>query len=270
MSIIQPSKLKIVYSPRGRADEYARQRDYPGQIPLAVNLYTGCGHGCAYCYAPAVLRCDRAMYAQDAVPKKDALERFEKDCAYLQSAGNRAPIFASFTTDPLNPMDRVYMLTHRAVDIAHKHGQRVNLLTKCGLDDHTMDLLDRLHKGPGGDILGVTLTTFRDTEFEPFAGPPCQRFNLLNEVHEQGIETRVSFEPVLFPDETLRMIREVRSITTLIQVGKLNAQANESPAVRAIRTSINWGEFGRQAEALLKSLPGEWYIKDDLRKEMAR
>ena len=32
----------IIYRPSGAAQEYA---------PFAANLYLGCSHGCAYCYA---------------------------------------------------------------------------------------------------------------------------------------------------------------------------------------------------------------------------
>ena len=33
---------KPIYEPSGRAREYGE---------LAVNIYTGCNHGCSYCYA---------------------------------------------------------------------------------------------------------------------------------------------------------------------------------------------------------------------------
>lgn len=36
--------MHIIYKTTGRAREYSE---------LAVNLYQGCAHACAYCYAPA-------------------------------------------------------------------------------------------------------------------------------------------------------------------------------------------------------------------------
>ena len=35
--------MNAIYEPKGAAREYAE---------LACNLYTGCNHGCLYCYAP--------------------------------------------------------------------------------------------------------------------------------------------------------------------------------------------------------------------------
>lgn len=46
---------KPIYEPRGRAREYGE---------LAVNIYTGCNHGCSYCYAPAVLHRGREEFAE--------------------------------------------------------------------------------------------------------------------------------------------------------------------------------------------------------------
>lgn len=38
--------MRIIYEPKGRAREYAN---------LAANLYSGCIHGCVYCYVPQFL-----------------------------------------------------------------------------------------------------------------------------------------------------------------------------------------------------------------------
>src|SRR3972149_6634508 len=45
--------MGVIYEPTGKAREYAE---------LAVNLYSGCGHSCGYCYAPACLKKTRADF----------------------------------------------------------------------------------------------------------------------------------------------------------------------------------------------------------------
>lgn len=44
--------MKPIYEPSGAAKEYG---------DLAINIYTGCPHGCFYCFAPSVLRRDRLI-----------------------------------------------------------------------------------------------------------------------------------------------------------------------------------------------------------------
>ena len=39
--------FRPIYAPRTRAREYC---------DLAVNIYTGCSHGCTYCYARAMAK----------------------------------------------------------------------------------------------------------------------------------------------------------------------------------------------------------------------
>lgn len=50
--VINPDGISIkgcnyIYAPKGQAGEYS---------PLATNPYRGCGHKCAYCYVPQVIK----------------------------------------------------------------------------------------------------------------------------------------------------------------------------------------------------------------------
>ncbi len=63
--------MKAIYAPTGLAREYAL---------LAVNLFTGCAHGCLYCYAD-----QRAMPSREGV-----LEALEREAAAL---ANRRGLF---------------------------------------------------------------------------------------------------------------------------------------------------------------------------------
>ena len=81
--------MKIIYEPKGKAREYA---------PLAVNLYSGCSHGCTYCFGPQTLRKDKQAFSADVHPKKDALDRLQEDAIRLK--GDDREILLSFVTDP--------------------------------------------------------------------------------------------------------------------------------------------------------------------------
>ena len=76
----------------------------------------------------------------------------------------------------------------------------------------------------------------------------------------RGIKTWISFEPVLDCKRVLYAIVNLSSYVDKIKIGKLNYFPSD----------INWGDFGRKAEELCKSLGIEYYIKDSLRKEMIK
>ena len=60
----------FIYAPAGQAGEYA---------PLASNPYRGCGHACAYCYVPDVLRMRRSDFDASAELRPGFLDNLRKD-----------------------------------------------------------------------------------------------------------------------------------------------------------------------------------------------
>jgi len=67
-----------IYAPAGQAGEYA---------PLAANPYRGCGHACAYCYVPLVLKMKREEFDAGALPRPNYLQNLRKDARKYQTAG---------------------------------------------------------------------------------------------------------------------------------------------------------------------------------------
>lgn len=63
--------MTAIYEPRGKAREYAA---------LALNLYRGCAHNCAYCYAPSATYATREAFAQ-AQPRPGIIPALQKQLA---------------------------------------------------------------------------------------------------------------------------------------------------------------------------------------------
>ena len=238
----------MIYEPRGRAREYA---------PLAANLYSGCSHGCKYCYAPAATFKQKDNFHSVVKPRKRALEELEQDAAKLGHSGKR--VLLSFTTDPYQPLDEKLGLTRRAIQILHRHGLKVEILTKGGTRAaRDFDLLG------SGDAFASTLT-FLDCdmsrEWEPNAADPDDRIAAIREAHARGIPTWVSLEPVIDPRQSLEIIIKTHPYVNLFKVGTLNHHH--------LTKTIDWRTFGRRAKALLEKLGKDYYIKDDLRAYIA-
>lgn len=183
---------KAIYTTKGAAREYGR---------VGCNFYTGCPHGCEYCYLKRGITA-KTLGGTEVLLKKcfkdegDALETFcrevRKHRVILQETG----VFFSFTTDPMIPKTRD--LTISALNMLNCCRIPATILTKDAtwLDDervtiHLQAIADRKY-----DIrFGFTLTG-RD-DMEPNASTNADRINAMRRLHNMGIKTWASIEPVI-------------------------------------------------------------------------
>lgn len=236
--------MKPIYEPRGAAKEYG---DY------AINIYTGCPHGCYYCFAPNVLHRDRKQFHLHVEPRPGIVEETRKQLEREQITGKL--IHLCFTCDPY-PTGYDTSATREIIKMLKEHGNHVQILTK-GDGSCDFDLLD------SEDWYGITISCYRDVEkrkaAEPYAIPVFDRICSLREANFRGIKTWISYEPVLDAKDVLYLIK-TRTYVDRVKIGKLNYYPSD----------INWGEFGRKAEALCQELGIDYYIKDSLRAEMEK
>ena len=246
----------VIYETRGRAKEFC---------PLAINLYSGCGHRCTYCYGPDVIRRNRQDWYDRPVPRLSTLDiqrsaaRWMRDIPRLTEVGGdlwRQTILLCFVTDPYQPIEEEWKLTRQTIKILHTHGFPVTILTKAGpLAQRDFDLL-----GPA-DTFATTLTTTNampSIRWEPRAGLPGTRLHNLWSAKNAGIQTWASLEPVIDPDWTYTLIHEAHTLVSHFKIGTMNyAQPNRS---------IDWKDFATRVQILCDKLGVGYYIKKDLAK----
>jgi len=238
--------LGAIYEPKGRALEYSE---------LACNLYRGCSHGCIYCFGPAVLKIPRKEFNRPR-PRSGIMKTLRKNAEKI--AGDPRRVLMSFTTDPYQPLDDELHLSRDAIEILHEYRLAVTILTKGG--KRAIKDFDLLGKS---DEVATTLTTRSLPEqqhWEPGAASTMDRIAMLEAAKGLGLRTWVSLEPVINPEETLALIRATHQFVDLFKVGTLNYHKKKA--------EIDFGDFGRRAEALLKRLGCDYYLKEDLRKAM--
>jgi len=227
-----------IYKPKGAAKEYG---DY------AINIYTGCPHRCEYCFSPGVLRKEKEEFHTHVVPREGILDALRSQLDRSDIRGKT--IHLCFTCDPY-PTGHDTAITREIIKILKFYGNHVQLLTKSA-ETRDFDILDE------DDSFGITLDGAEDTVYVASAD---DRINALRMAHEKGIKTWVSFEPVINPEEVLRLIRVVAPFADKAKIGKLNH----------VKSDINWKAFGTEAEKLCKELKLDYYIKDALKKEMEK
>lgn len=236
-----------IYKPSGAALEYG---------DLALNIYTGCNHGCYYCFAPNVLHKTRENFAI-VEPRNDIVNEVRKQLEKEHITGKL--IHLCFTCDPY-PADIDTTPTREIIKLLKEHGNHVQILTKGGRRaERDFDLLD------ANDRFGVTYAGYTEEDWlsvakeEPNAASPYDRIVSLMEVRARGIKTWVSFEPVLCAENVLGELEHIPTDVD-VKIGKLNYHPS----------SINWHDFGHAAEEICKRRGLTYYIKDSIRAEMEK
>jgi len=238
--------MSIIYEPAGKAREYSS---------LACNLYSGCNHGCKYCYAPGIRRMERQNYLVPEA-RRNIVKDFELDCK--KNYNSEKPVLFCFMTDPYNSLESELRLTRECLKIALKHKIPVKILTKSKTVLNDIDIIKKFENHIS---VGMTIT-FNDLkkslEWEPEASIPEDRIKTLNELKNNNVKTWASFEPVIEPEESLIMMDKLKNIVDIFKIGKLNN-------FQGLDKKIDWNDFLNRSIKILRENNKPFYVKKDLR-----
>ncbi len=243
--------MQTIYESSGRAREFS---------PQALNLYIGCSHGCSFCYQPLILRRFKPEYDHAQVhPRRGIIEALRKDAPKFR--GTPRQVLLCFSCDPYCHLEEEKRITRQALEIFLENHIPVSILTKGGrrcLRD--LDLFI-----PFGDCIqvGATLTCSEEAVrqvWEPGATPTQERIDTLRELKAAGIRTFVSFEPVIYPNQTLLLARMVWDVADHFKVGKLNYQDKLPLAA----PQVDWRIFLANFLELCRGEGKPVYVKESL------
>ena len=167
--------MPILYTPKGRAREYA---------PLAANLYSGCSHGCSYCFVPTIppwkfRENARETFHENPAPRANVIRDLRRDCTKTPGAGQL--VLLCFTTDPYQPCDVQHQITRQAIQVLHNGGYNVQVLTKGG-----SRALRDLDLFTPRDAFATTMTLLspkQSAQWEPGAADPNDRIDTVAKFH---------------------------------------------------------------------------------------
>ena len=237
----------LIYPPVGSARSDAA---------LAVNVYSGCSHGCLYCYAPAATFVKRDKFFTVCDARKGSFLQ-ELRCEAMQRMRKRqgGHVLLSFTSDPYQEIDLEFNHTRRVLEILHSSGHSFVTLTKGGRRSlRNLDLYI-----PGIDEFGTTMTVTTEELrqwWEPGSDTFEGRCEALKEFNSAGIYTWISLEPVLYVDEVKRIIETTREYVDHYRIGRLNRHQHAK--------TIDWYKFaaGVTRQCLDNDIP--YFIKKEL------
>jgi len=165
-----------------------------------INPYTGCQHGCTYCYARFMKR-----FTGHKEPWGEFVDVKINAPDLLQQEINKKPpgrVWISGVCDPYQPIETRYELTKKCLEILVQHDWPITVQTKSALVLRDVELL----KGANKIEVGLTVTTGDDSIrrlFEPNAPSIKARIRALEELHLTGIRTFTMIAPMLPKAEEL-------------------------------------------------------------------
>ena len=224
-----------IYEPAGAAREYAE---------LALNLYTGCPHGCSYCYVPGIVRKRRDRFSDDVRPRAGILAALDRQLSRGGFGGRT--VHLCFTCDPY-PAGCDDEVTRDAIVLLKAAGCHVQVLTKNPLGARRdLALLG------DGDVFGVTLTG-HDHLDEPGANPETVRMRELAAAHRRGLFTWVSAEPIADPGYVLHLVEDFPWIDR-ISIGR----------DRRVADDVDWASFVWSMGAACRARGVDLRVKDSI------
>jgi DNA repair photolyase len=162
--------------------------------PYVVNPYTGCQHGCSYCYVRFMKRVTghTEPWGEFVDVKVNAAELLRQEITKKK----RERVWVSGVCDPYQPLEEKYRLTRQCLEILARNTWPVIIQTRSPLVLRDIDIL----KEARDFEVGFSVTTADDTIrklFEPGAPPINDRIQALDELHKAGIRTYAMVAPVL-------------------------------------------------------------------------
>jgi DNA repair photolyase len=186
-----PYQPKTILNKGPRADHWfwTRYSAYP---------YTGCQHGCEFCY------CRERKFCPDDDPDDFPYVIKVKQNAptLLRRALQRTPVDMIFTGD-YQPAERKFTLSRQMLEVCLELGFPVFILSRSPLVLRDLDLLQAINERSRAVVAFSIISTpdsqayARVCQMERLAPPAAKRFAAMQQIAAAGIQTGACFMPIL-------------------------------------------------------------------------
>ena len=217
--------MAIIYKPKGKAAEYA---------PWAANFYNGCSNRCEYCYnrhcqAKALLGKDEPTLKKAFKDEDQAFEAFRKE---LRRKANQirwdGGLFFNFVSDPC--LSETWKLNLNCIRYAILIGVPCRVLTKRAEAARILDPYNVFLSEDDYDYLKVGFTLTGRDDLEPGASTNAERIEAMKALHEKGVSTWASIEPVIDIMASAKMIADSVEWCDEYRIGLLSGKKTYTPA----------------------------------------
>jgi DNA repair photolyase len=167
----------------------------------SINCYRGCPHGCTYCFSRPTHEYlgygAGTDFERKIIAKVNAPELLRKELMKPSWKGDQ--IVFSFTSDPYIPMEAIYKLTRRCLEVCAEFRNPVGIVTKSALIRRDVDVLQRLSEEASlGVYFSIPFADYATARaVEPFAPSPNARFEAMKILADAGIQVGIGIAPTI-------------------------------------------------------------------------
>lgn len=210
---------------------------------LTFNPYTGCDHGCVYCYASSYI----PQFAK-CRPKKGLLLRLQREAEKLKGE----TVSVANSSDPYPRLEAKTRLTRKCLEILLESNCRIQINTKSDLVIRDNDLLCKMRS-----TVALTITT-EDGEvaklLEPHAPPPNHRLRAAQDLIDKGIPVSVRIDPVI----PLVNDKPEKLVATLASIGVKHVTSSTYKIKQG-----NWRRFSKAMPVVAEKLKPLYFKKGE-------
>ncbi|MDK2896957.1 MAG: hypothetical protein PWP04_1077 [Candidatus Atribacteria bacterium] len=224
-----------------------------------LNPYTGCAHGCRYCYISAFI-----PHAFELREKAQIIARVEHDFSQITKLDTYLSL--SNSSDPYPPREKEREITRKIIILAQKYQIPILILTKSDLVARDQDLLKNMPAA-----VSITLTTLEEDlahQLEPNAPSPAKRIEAIKALALAGIPVMVRIDPIILginhqPETWKKMVEAVSP--WVYQVTASTFKPRPDSWQRVAQTFSQTTKF-RQLYSEKKG--NSWYLREKLRETL--
>ena len=167
-----------------------------------MNLYRGCTHNCIYCDGRAEGYYVDGEFGEDVTVKVNAIEILRRE---FDPKRKRTPFKQGFVMigggvgDSYQPIERIYQLSRKALEVVDEYNFPVHVLTKSTLVKRDIDILKKINQ-KNRAIVSFSFSSADDkisAIFEPGVPPPSERLKTLTCFKNEGIACGMFLLPVI-------------------------------------------------------------------------
>lgn len=224
-------------------------------VRLSINPYTGCEHGCIYCYNKFMARFGGYPSLEDVSRtikvKTNAPQVLERELKRLRQ---KELVWIGSVCDPYQQAEAKHTITRNCLSVLSKHGFPYSIVTKSGLVTRDLDIIRR--DASRNEVI-FTITTDNPTikqEIEPHSPSTESRLKAIRQLSRAGVNVKVFLLPIIpFLTDGPNPERLVKRIA---QSGAKNVYAG------VLRLSpLTWSFFSKRIDPALREKLQELYYK---------